>query len=265
MMKPSHDRIKMNKNWFVNPEFWSLFYDWMFPVESFQRAAEQVDDIMKLTGCTEGRVLDLCCGPGRHSIPLARHGFEVTAVDLQSVLLEKARVYAAAENATIETVEADMREFRRAGAFDLVISMFSSFGYFSNPDHDQAVLENAWHSLKSGGRILLDLRGKEIHAMGHVDTFSSEMPNGDLVIHRTQVNEDWTSVRGSWIYIEGQRAHRFPIRYNLYSGSELRAMLRNTGFDNIEVYGDLGGIPYNDKATRLVVIAEKPQGERHTS
>ena len=250
----------MNTNWFSDQEFWSLFYDWMFPAKSFVQAVEQVDDLIRLTDCPQGRVLDLCCGPGRHSVPLAKRGFEVTAVDLQAELLDKARDYAARERVTVEFSQADMRHFQRADTFDLVISMFSSFGYFSNPEDDQGVLENIWHSLKMGGRILLDVRGKEIHAMDHADTYSYEMPNGDLIVHRTRINDGWTSTRTTWIYLEGERAHTFEVVYNLYSGAELRSLLRNTGFDNVAIYGNLKGIPYNNKATRLIVVAEKRLG-----
>ena len=61
-------------NWFSNPDFWSLFYDWMFTAESFDQAREQVEDIVKLSGIASGTVLDLCCGPGRHSVPLRKAG-----------------------------------------------------------------------------------------------------------------------------------------------------------------------------------------------
>ncbi len=60
-----------------------------------------------------------------------------------------------------------MKAFRRAEFFGLVVNLFSSFGYFSNKGDDIRVLENAYYSLKNGGQILLELRGKEIHAMGY--------------------------------------------------------------------------------------------------
>ena len=244
-------------SWFTKANFWSLFYEWMFPEESFEQAAGQVDDIMKLTGVTTGAVLDLCCGPGRHSVPLTKLGFEVTAVDLQPFLLSKARDYASRENATIEFIEEDMRTFQRAGAFDLIISMFSSFGYFKNPEEDLRVLENAYQSLTPGGRIVLDIRGKEIHAMANVESYSHELPNGDLIFQRTGINDDWTSSHLNWVYVQGEQAHTFQMAYNLYSGAELRALLKKAGFSSVRIYGDFKGAPYNHKAKRLVAVAEK--------
>ena len=68
-------------NWFSNSDFWSQFYEWMFTGESFDQARQQVEDIVNLTGISSGKVLDLCCGPGRHSVPFSKSGFEVTGVD----------------------------------------------------------------------------------------------------------------------------------------------------------------------------------------
>jgi SAM-dependent methyltransferase len=244
-------------NWFAKPDFWSLFYDWMFPAESFEQAIEQVDDIVNLFGVTKGAVLDLCCGPGRHSVPLSKIGFDVTGIDLQPLLLEKARDYAIRENVTIEFIEEDMRIFKRSESFDLIVNMFSSFGYFSDPAEDFRVLENAYYSLKNGGRILLDVRGKEIHAMENVEDYSHEMPNGDLVFHRTRVTDDWTRTISTWAYVRGGQAHTYEITFNLYSGAELRELLRKAGFRDVQLYGDLIGAPYNHKAKRLGALAEK--------
>jgi hypothetical protein len=47
------------------------------------------------------------------------------------------------------------------------------------------------------------------------------------------------------------------MHYNLYSGAELRELLRKVGFCNVRVYGDLKGSPYNHNAKRLVLVAEK--------
>ncbi|WP_455212287.1 class I SAM-dependent methyltransferase [Kaarinaea lacus] len=244
-------------SWFDNEEFWALFYEWMFPEESFQQAIEQTEDIVTLSGIHEGAVLDLCCGPGRYSVPLAKRGFTVTGVDLQPMLLRKASDYSYKENLEIEYIEENMLTFRRQDTFDLVISMFSSFGYFSNPEDDFIVLENAYGSLKQGGKLLLDVRGKEIHAMANVKSFSQEMPNGDLIFQRTQVNDDWTSSNSEWVYIKGDKAHKFNMTFNLYSAAELRALLKKAGFSGVRVCGDLNGNAYNYNAKRLVVLAEK--------
>ena len=244
-------------DWFDNVEFWELFYDWMFSPETFEQAKEQVQDLVHLTSINSGKVVDLCCGPGRHSIPLAKRGFEVTAVDLHQFLLDKARLYSEENRLDIEFVKEDMRKFVRSDSYHLVINMYSSFGYFQNPDEDYYVLDNAYHSLKKGGKLVVDVRGKEIHAMKNAETIFHELPNGDIIIDRSKVRDGWTSVDMEWIYIKGGKSFSFKLNYNLYSGAELRALMNKAGFKNVRLYGDLKGIPYDKNAKRLVAVAEK--------
>lgn len=244
-------------SWFDNENFWSLFYEWMFPSESFHQAEEQADDIIKMTGVESGAVLDLCCGPGRHSVPLGKKGFQVTGIDLQPMLIAKAQEYSSREGVAIEYVEENMLTFKRPNAFNLVISMFSSFGYFRAPEDDFRVIENVYHSLKPDGKLLIDVRGKEIHAMENTTCFSQEMANGDIIFHRSKVNKDWTQSKADWVYISGQNAQKFEMSVNLYCGAELRSLLQKAGFSGVRVYGDLKGGPYDQNAKRLVVVAEK--------
>jgi hypothetical protein len=83
------------------------------------------------------------------------------------------------------------------------------------------------------------------------------MPNGDLIFQRTQTNDDWTSSTSTWVYVHGEHARTYQVIYNLYSGAELRGLVRNAGFHNFRIYGDLKGAPYNQDAKRLVLVAEK--------
>src|SRR5580658_8083643 len=100
-------------HWFENEEFWRTFYPYMFGERKLAAAPGEVERILALSGVTRGRVLDLCCGPARHSLILAQKGFEVTGVDRSPFLLSKARELAA--GGVIELIEADMRDFVRPG------------------------------------------------------------------------------------------------------------------------------------------------------
>ena len=124
--------------WFENEEFWRDLYPYMFPVERLANAPDQVRQIVTLTGVQEGAVLDLCCGPGRHSVEFARQGFTVTGVDRSPYLLERARDHAAESEAGIDFVQEDMRAFRRPDSFELAVNIFTSFGYFENPGRGAA-------------------------------------------------------------------------------------------------------------------------------
>src|ERR1700736_5314196 len=114
--------------WFENEDFWRELYPYMFPADRFAAAHEQVDQVLALSGSSGRRVLDLCCGPGRHAVDFAQRGFEVTGVDGSPFLLGKARERAVEAGIAVEWVLEDMRRFRRPAAFDLACSLFTSFG-----------------------------------------------------------------------------------------------------------------------------------------
>jgi SAM-dependent methyltransferase len=97
--------------WFENEDFWRSFYGYMFSAERFAAAPDEVARILALTKCSGGNMLDLCCGPGRHSVEFAKSGFQVTGVDKSAFLLEKAREHASRAGASIEWVQEDMRNF----------------------------------------------------------------------------------------------------------------------------------------------------------
>src|SRR5206468_5375646 len=106
-------------------------------------------------------VLDLCCGPGRHSLEFARHGFQVTGVDRTARYLDAARAAATGEGLTVEFVQGDMPHFQRPAAFDVALNLFTSFGYFEDEAEDLCVLRHLHTSLKPGGQVLLEMAGKE--------------------------------------------------------------------------------------------------------
>ena len=139
--------------WFEDEEFWAKLYPFMFRDERFEIADEQVQKLIDLVAFDGSTVLDLACGPGRHSAALAKRGLQVTGVDLSSFLLDKARKRAVAERVEVEWVEKDMREFVRPGAFDLVINMFTAFGYFDDKEDDLKVLRNV-HDEPEDGRCI---------------------------------------------------------------------------------------------------------------
>lgn len=105
-------------------------------------------------------ILDLGCGPGAHAQAFAALGYVVSGVDRTRRLLDRAKDGCEARRLSVEWIEADMRTFRRPGGFDVVCSLYTSFGYFDDPGN-RRVLENVLASLRPGGLLLLDVSGRE--------------------------------------------------------------------------------------------------------
>ena len=231
----------------------------MFPAEKSTTAQEQVSQILSLTAFESGPILDLCCGPGRHAIELARRGYRVTGVDRTKFLLDQAKERAAKSGQPVEWVQQDMRELVRPNAFGLVVNLWTSFRYFENEADDLRVLSNIFESLWPGGVLVMDLFGKEIMARGLSLTTSTEHPDGRLLVERRKICDGWTRVANEWILIKEGQARSFRFEHTIYSGQELRDRLLGAGFADVKLFGDLAGRPYDWEAKRLVIKATRPE------
>ena len=242
--------------WFEHGDFWELTYPFMFPETRIEKAEEDILSILKLAALEEGDVLDLCCGPGRFAIPLARMGYNVTGVDVTDFLLNIAANRASLENVEVELVNEDMRRFHRPGSYDLVLNMFTSFGYFQDHSDNMRVLENINESLRQGGKFVLEIMGKETLASIFHPVTDEETDEGVLLIQRHRIAAGWNRIENDWMLIDNDNLlGRWKFSHWVYCATELKNMLLDAGFSTVEVYGDLEGAPYNSESGRLIALS----------
>jgi len=248
------------KAWHEEDAFWTKWAPFIFFERRWEQARGEVADIISLLKVSPGAsILDLCCGPGRHSLQLARSGFSVTGVDRTKMYLEKARKQAEKEGLEAEFIQNDMRTFCRPDTFNVVINLFTSFGYFEDMNDDRRVAENVYRSLREDGVFLIDTMGKEVLARVFRERDWYEV-NGILVLQEHRVSRNWSWMENRWIMVKDGKTEESRLSHRLYSAAELTALLRDCGFSSIDVYGDLTGTPYDHTAKRLVAVAHKGKG-----
>lgn len=243
--------------WFESEAIWRDTFHVSFNPAKLEAGRIEIEQLLDLTEVSNGAALDLCCGPGRHSVPLAMRGFVVTGVDRTRFLLDEARNRAAEAGVEIEFVREDMRRFERAEHFDLAFCLYHSFGYFEDRQQDRIVLGNVWRSLRPGGLFVLECAGKETLAMRFQCLTGFTTADGVEVFIRRRLRDDWGRTENETILIDGDRARAFPYAMNLYSGHEIRGLMSEVGFSEVSLYGDLTGSDYDDKATSLIAVAKK--------
>jgi SAM-dependent methyltransferase len=244
-------------SWYEQEEFWKTFAPLLFNSERIQSAGQEVEQIVSLLKLEPGvSICDLCCGPGRHSLELGRLGYHVTGVDRTGLYLEQAKQKANEQGLNIRFVQDDMRRFCEQKAFDAVINVFTSFGYFEEAADDKRVLENVYKSLKEDGKFLIDIVGKELLARIFQEKRWRE-ESGVILLEETKLSEDWSSIENRWIIIRDAEREEFRFSLRLYSAAQLSELLKSCGFGRVEIYGDLSGSPYDQTAKRLVVVAHK--------
>ncbi|MDR7421617.1 MAG: methyltransferase domain-containing protein [Armatimonadota bacterium] len=224
-----------------------------------ERAATQVEQVVRLLDLhPPARVLDLCSGYGRHSVELARRGFDVVGVDISEMQVRRAAARAAAAGSAAAFVVGDARALPVAGPFDAAINMFLSFGYFATDAENQAMLAEVARVLRRGGRLLIDFWNREQEIRNFQPVVLDRRDDDILEI------EDWTfdplAGRLNWvntvIFPDGRReAWTHSIR--AYTVAEVRAMLDAAGFALAALYGGLDGAPYTLDAEAAVFVAER--------
>lgn len=248
--------------WFSDRDLWAEFEDVIFGATRMARAGLDVDGVERLAGIKPGTaVLDVCCGPGRHSLELSRRGYLVTGVDLNPGYLQRATAAAQAEELDIEFVHSDALEFVRPAAFDAAINMYSSFGYFDTIGDDLRLLQNIHTSLRPGGALLIETMGKETVARTVKDRSWFRLggeDSDDIVFVENNVIGAWERVELAWTLVRGDgRRSTASLNIRLYSAVEMGSLLREAGFSSVSVYGDMQGRRYSVDASLLVAVARR--------
>ena len=228
--------------------------------EERQRQSDtQTEFIAKALELPEhGRVLDLCCGHGRHSVPLAQRGYRVTGLDLSAYHLRLAKAAARRAGVEVEWLHRDMREIPGRRRFDAVINCFTSFGYFETEEDDQRVLAGVARALRPGGRFFIDTMNHDWLMRIFRETDWREGPDGGFALERRRYDIHTGRVNVDMFFItpEGNRRSRFHS-LRLYTYTELAAMLARAGLTVRQTWGNFDGIDFSMQSPRMIVLAEK--------
>ena len=227
--------------WYVE-FFQSGHYQRIYSFEPEQSAREAA--FAKLVLPQGGRILDLCCGAGRHLRPLRAVGIDRHLASLRA----------------LPAACADMRALPvRSGALDGVASFFSSFGYLESDDEDLAVLREIARTLRRGGGLFLDLLNREHALAGFVESVQRVDDDGTLVAEQRRFDLLKSRLTTSFIIVgpSGERIDSEGHSLRLYSLTELAGMLAASGLALQSVYGGFSGEPYSLTSVRMIALAIK--------
>ena len=249
----------MTQPWYVSAydEHYFEIYGDEFTLE---QTRVELDGVVALLGLTPGdRILDLCCGFGRHSLELARRGFQVTGLDLSPDLLGHAREASDAEGLTVNWVRSDMRDIPPpAEPYDAVLMLFSSLGVFDTDDEEARVVQAVARVLKPGGFFLVDTINRELMLRRWMPLRWQERPDGTLLLNKMRLD----LFTGTWhsqeivVFPDGRRFED-QHRLRFWTYTELAALLARNGFTGLQGFGGTDGSRYTSDSLRMVVMARR--------
>jgi SAM-dependent methyltransferase/Holliday junction resolvase len=232
-------------------EYWDTLMS-THPTEKETGLIEQVIE-------NKNRILDLCCGTGRHDILLTKKGWDTVGVDLSKNLLRIAKSKMRKENVVFPIVRCEMRwlPFRNE-AFATVINMFTSFGYLPTEKEDLNSLREIARVLKSGGKFLIDIVNREHVLKVFQDSDTANFGTFTMEEKRT-LDEDKMRVTSQWIVTPKDNRERLVLVHalRLYTLEQLHRMLISEGLTPKTVYGNYKADAFATDSSRLIVLAEK--------
>lgn len=235
--------------WFDRSE-----YETVYAARNDEDAEQMIRGIIATTGLSKGSsVLDMACGRGRHARAFARHGYDVTGVDLSPRAIETARRIARQEQLDIEFQEGDMRVAPCTDCFDMVVNLFTSFGYFERDEDNlksvramaRAMKEDAWlvQDFMNVDQVVADLVPVDERREGALRVVQRRWVEGPRLVKEITLRE------------AGSPDQVFRESVRLFRLKDFEEMYRRAGLKLEHVYGDAEGGEYTPESPRLIMYA----------
>nr|WP_240961702.1 class I SAM-dependent methyltransferase [Nonlabens sp. Ci31] len=210
------------------------------------------------------RILELCCGTGRLTLPIAKDGYDISGVDYTSTMLDQARAKASEEGLEVEFIEADIRNLELNKKYDLIFIPFNSIHHlYTNEDLFKAfkVVKN---HLKEDGLFLLDCYNPNIQFIVEGEKEQKEIAayttndGREIWIKQVMRYENKTQInRIEWhYYINGEFDSIQNLDMRLFFPQELDAYLEWNGFNVIHKFGDFKEEAFNDESEKQIFVCQ---------
>ena len=212
----------------------------------------------------DARILELCCGTGRLTLPIAKDGYNIWGVDYTSSMLEQAKIKASEAGLEINFIEADIRTLNLQEKFDLIFIPFNSIHHLYKNEDLFKTLNVVRNHLKDGSLFLLDCFNPNIQYIVEGEKGQkviAEYTTNDgreVLIKQTMRYENKTQVnRIEWHYfINGEFNSIQNLDMRMFFPKELDSYLEWHGFNIIHKYGGFEEEAFNDNSEKQIFVCQ---------
>lgn len=197
-------------------------------------------------------VMDLACGKGRHARYLRSLGFQVTGLDLSQASIAHASRFAAPG---LSFRVHDMREPFGEERYEVVLNLFTSFGYFTEECQNRAVLQNIARSLQKGGRVVIDYLNP-IHALDHLEPYEIKQDQDLRFEIRRDVQRGF--IRKLITVTDQERTFHFMEKVKLLYPADFAMFFQQAGLTLTSTYGSYDLAPFEPRTSgRMILVGER--------
>ena len=240
--------MNINKDWFAN-WFGTRYYRLLYKNRNEEEASRFLDLFLQHIPVPEGAtILDLACGAGRHARYLASLGYHVTGIDINEESLQVARQF---ESEYLRFERHDIREAYASSAFDLVMNLFTSFGYFDSEAEDVKVLKNVSTALKKDGSFVIDYLNTDYIVSRLVDYEEYENEGVRFKIKRF-LKSDFI-VKLIEVY-ENENTYYFAEKIRMYNLQSFEEMIDEAGMQIVNIFGDYFFNEFDDTESPRLIL-----------
>ncbi len=210
----------------------------------------------------DAKILELCCGTGRLTIPIAKDGYNICGVDYTSSMLEQAKVKATEVGLEINFIEADIRTLNLQEKFDLIFIPFNSIHHLYKNEDLFKTLMCVRNHLKEGGLFLLDCFNPNIHYIVEGEEeqeVMAEYTTNDgrkVLIKQIMHYENATQINCiEWHYFINGEFHSIQnMDMRLFFPQELDSYLEWAGFSVIHKFGGFEEEVFDNNSEKQIYV-----------
>lgn len=230
---------------------WPTFLDDML---DHPKRTGELDFILNLTR-TPARVLELGCGAGRLSVPLAEAGYQVTGLDNNTGALARAQAIGAAR---LDLVNADFCTYQLPDRFDLIVCVFNAINYAATAERQRLLLSTARTHLREGGQLLIEFTSAiAVHEEWAGDARVVPVALGEArhpLFMAGRLDRASQHLYLSYLHLENGLFCQVTHLHRIVTEAEFRLMSELAGLEVVETFGDWDRSPFTAGSEKLICL-----------
>lgn len=221
-----------------------------------------------------GTILDLACGIGRHSIPLAKKGYKVVGIDISPTYIARAKEYAK-ENDVSKDTEFTLGDMRHVEGvlnhykdkFDAVVNLFTSMGYWDE-ETDRKIFYQVLKLTKRNGIFVIHTANRD-YLVRHFQAKDVNITNSSRVIFADRrLDLETSRMFNVWKYYNQRdedlkHLSTIEIDHRIYSLHELKKQLEDSGWNYQKCYGGYDMRPFTTDTFSMIMVSKNIEKHSH--